>query len=349
MDLITEVELRLRPVVVMLATMMALSEIGLLSRSVTESGSSPIADVVAAAWGLPPGLAKWRRSSAAHVFVIHINDADQYLRFVPSAHRSYAEVAAAARLMRQLAERGVDVVQPVPSRRGMLAETIETQLDPMNAMLLTAAPGKQIDVDDLTIPLARSWGRALARLHRDGSDLGTDLPESFTQLAQVPDLFSDDPALAAAIAELVDRLRRLPRDPARYGLVHGDFELDNIAWDGDVATAYDFDDAARSWFAADIAFAVRDLTEGCGTPTRAHAHLFDAFIDGYRGLRPLDAAELETFSLFAGLHAAASMVGLAGVRDAGHRPDDPGWQINLRNKLDDFALHQRRIVLNAPH
>ena len=125
--------------------------------------------------------------------------------------------------------------------------------------------------------------------------------------------------------------------------------MDNIAWDGDVATTYDFDDAARSWFAADIAFAVRVLTDGTGTPTRAHTHLFDAFIDGYRGLRPLDAAELENFTLFAGLHAAASLVALAGVRDAGHRPDDPSWQINLRNKLDDYVLHHRRIVLSVAH
>jgi Ser/Thr protein kinase RdoA (MazF antagonist) len=339
--------LRRRLITTILTAMMPLSEIDLLSRSVAETGCSPVSDAVAAVWDVPPGLARWRRSSAAHVFEVHQGDADLYLRFVPSSHRSFDAVAAVARLMHQLSERGAYVVHPVPSTHGLIAETVETQLGPVHAMLLTAAPGHQIDLDELTTPRARDWGRALARLHQDGRDLGPRLPESFAQLAPVPDVFSDDPALTGAVADLVDRLRLVPRDSARYGVVHGDFELDNMAWDGDVATAYDFDEAARSWFAADIAFAVRDLTDGTGAPTGAHAHHFDAFIAGYRGLRPLDAEDLENLTLFAGLHAAASLLALAGVLDRGDRPDDPGWQISLRSKLEDYVLRQRGIVLSA--
>ena len=43
------------------------------------------------------------------------------------------------------------------------------------------------------------------------------------------------------------------RDRAAYGVVCGDFELDNLHWVGTEATAYDVDDAARSWYAADVA------------------------------------------------------------------------------------------------
>jgi Ser/Thr protein kinase RdoA (MazF antagonist) len=62
-----------------------------------------------------------------------------------------------------------------------------------------------------------------------------------------------DRQLATALGVLLDRLSRLPTDSDRFGATHGDFELDNLAWTGDRPTAFDFDEAARSWYLADIA------------------------------------------------------------------------------------------------
>lgn len=130
----------------------------------------------------------------------------------------------------------------------------------MHALVVEAALGEQLEVEDLGEAGVQSWGAALAALHEDATGAGGNLPEAFTELAEIPDRFADDPELVKAAACLADRVAGLPRDEARFGIVHGDFELDNLAWEDGRATAFDFDEAACSWYAADIAYALRDLT-----------------------------------------------------------------------------------------
>ena len=91
--------------------------------------------------------------------------------------------------------------------------------------------------------------------------------------------------------------------------MHGDFELDNLGWIGGSAVAYDFDEAARSWFVADIACAVRDLALlPARTPRSSEVELFAAFLNGYRQVRPLPEADLSHMPLFTAAHAACSTV-----------------------------------------
>ncbi|MQM27597.1 phosphotransferase enzyme family protein [Glycomyces albidus] len=319
--------------------MMPLIAIDELKRTVSDAWDSPVADEVAAAWGYPPGTAKWWRSSASHVFVLPDPDGKRYLRFVPDAYAGAERFAAVSAVMDRLAGAGADVVRPVPARSGALTATVPTPLGPMHAMVVEAAPGGERDVEDLTEAGARDWGRALAAVHRAAEGIDVALPEAFTELAKVPDRFAGDPALVAAAARLSDRLAGLPR--SGFGIVHGDFELDNLAWSGSRATAFDFDEAARSWYAADIAFALRDLTGPDGEPGAAHRGRFDAFLAGYRGMRPFGDDERAHLRLFAGVHAVCSLVRIAAaVEGAG----GDGWMGELRSSLDDLSRSHRKLA-----
>lgn len=315
--------------------MLPLSVIFELARGLDHAGHSPVADAVAAAWGHPPGSAAHRRSSASHVFTV--GDPDRpvgYLRFVPAADRSRTQVEAVADLMDRLSRSGLPVVGLVRSSTGNLVETVATPLGDMHATLVLPADGVQVDVEELTSERARAWGAALARLHHARLPTRIRLPIAFGELDRVT--FGGDPPLAAAVRRLTDRARRLPRGPERFGLVHGDFELDNLAWRGDTPTAYDFDEAAYSWFVADIGRAVRDLDL---TP------LFEAFLAGYRTVGPLQDGDLEWLPLFSALHAARELARLQPVLDAGTLPDSPAWLVRLRNRLENHLLRQRELVL----
>jgi Ser/Thr protein kinase RdoA (MazF antagonist) len=144
----------------------------------------------------------------------------------------------------------------------------------------------------------------------------------------------------AATDRIMRRLDALPRGQDRFGTVHGDFELDNLSWDADTAVAYDFDEAARSWFVADIAHAVRDLAH-----LPARADLFAAFLAGYRRIRPLPAPDLAHLPLFTAAHAACSAVRARLATDAG-QPSDPPWLGRRRAKLLAHAATQRDIAVN---
>jgi len=90
----------------------------------------------------------------------------------------------------------------------------------------------------------------------------------------------------------------------------------------------------------------RDLADPTGHPADEHRARFDAFIAGYRSLRPLDEQDIGHLPLFAGLHAAASMV---RIRRALGRPGqgEPGWMTELRGKLTEKARAHRQLVINT--
>lgn len=359
--------------------MLPLSKINELVGSVDADRSSPVADAVAAAWGHAPGAARFVRSSATHVFAVGAvavgavavgaDDAVAadgpcaYLRFAPATHRG--PMTGVAALMRQLSDDGLPVVAPIPSNDGDLVTIVPTPLGAMHAMAVAPAAGSVIDAGDLTERRARTWGAALATVHHGHSvspaSLAT-LPARFDQLtpaaercfdpARRPagdpagDSFAGDPPLSAAVRELTGRLAALPRHPGSFGLVHGDFELDNLAWHGDTVTAFDFDDAARSWFVADIAKAVIDLAPvPARTPRPGEAPLFAAFLAGYRDVGPLDDADLAHLPLFTALNAAVTLARLSTALDAGTSAADPGWLVRLRERLDEHAQQLRTDVL----
>jgi Ser/Thr protein kinase RdoA (MazF antagonist) len=325
--------------------MMPLTEIDRLKQTVSEAWDSPIADDVAAQWGYPAGTAKWWRSSASHVFVLPENGRRRYLRFVPDSYRGPKSLAAVAELMARLSDGGSAVVRPVAARSGALTVTVPTGLGAVHAMVVEPAPGADLDVGELTASQAWQWGRALARLHRDAAGFAAGLPESFGELPSVGALFADDAELVEATARLADVMRELPRCRDRWGVVHGDFELDNMAWEADGPIAYDFDEAALSWYAADIAYAVRDLTDHTGRPAPVHRARFDAFLDGYRSVRPFDDEDLGHLPLFAGLHAAASLVRI--TRALGEpAPGEPDGLGELRDDLTDMARAHRQLAID---
>ncbi|WP_158299862.1 contact-dependent growth inhibition system immunity protein [Glycomyces paridis] len=324
--------------------MMTLDMIDRLKQTVDERWESPVADLVAAAWGHPAGTAKWWRSSATHVFVLPDQEGKRYLRFAPDDRAD--AFAAVAALAARLADTGARVARPVPTTAGTLVATVATPLGFMQAMMVEAAPGEAFDAEELDEPGARAWGRALAEFHLAAADAKEPLPGPFA----TPPTFPDDPELAACAAALTAAARKLSREPARFGVVHGDFELDNLAWQDGTATAFDLDEAHRSWYAADIAFAVRDLCDHSGRPAPEHAERFAAFIDGYREARPLTADEIDMLPLFAGLHA---LTALGDIAAALGEPDaaEAAWKADLRAHLTALAADHRTLALDTarPH
>jgi Ser/Thr protein kinase RdoA (MazF antagonist) len=94
---------------------------------------------------------------------------------------------------------------------------------------------------------------------------------------------------------LRERLARFGSGPSRYGLVHADLRLANLLVDGDQTYVIDFDDSGWSWFLYDFGAAVSFFEHDPRIP-----ELTDAWVRGYRSVRPLaaeDEAEIATFVL----------------------------------------------------
>ena len=118
-----------------------------------------------------------------------------------------------------------------------------------------------------------------------------------------------------------------------FGLIHGDFELDNILWDAGKPGIIDFDDSAWYWFVADIAFALRDLFGDSADKVDLQNDLFLHFIEGYRRTRPIDQAELALNPLFLGVDNLALFAKLRRAMPPVNPTGELPWMAELRGKL----------------
>ncbi len=109
--------------------------------------------------------------------------------------------------------------------------------------------------------------------------------------------------LERACGKLSADLAAYGTGPDRFGLIHADLRLANLLVDGDRIGLIDFDDCGFGWFAFDFAAAISFHETDPSIPA-----LTDAWVEGYRGIAPLDAeteAMIPTFVMLRRLQLTA--------------------------------------------
>ena len=95
---------------------------------------------------------------------------------------------------------------------------------------------------------------------------------------------------AVKIAE--KRLQKYGKTRERYGLIHGDLNINNILVDGETLYVLDFDDCGFGWFLYDLSTAVLEYFGE--TMERSLETLLKGY-QKYRRLSKEDLEEMETF------------------------------------------------------
>ena len=290
--------------------MQPVGELVAVSKTVDYEGASPLALRIGRAWHA--ASARFLRSSANHVFVCDVG----VLRFRPG---DLTSVRRAAETVSRLAGAGASLAAPIPTAEGELAVSV----DGYAATMFAAISGRQFDEGSLTPDRARVWGTGLARLHATASRLSPEVPSWLDSVA----------AAAEALRHegILDDLQRLPSSEDLFGVVHGDPELDNVIWN-DEPVFVDLDDLSRSWFAADVAFALRDFVD---------SPLAERFVAGYREARPLSDEELAWLPLFRRAHALVTLARLQPVLAEPLVDDWPDWAKALHARVARVAADIR--------
>ncbi len=345
------------------------------------------------------------RISANAVYPFSYQDKVRFLRFAPVEEKREGQAEAEFAFLAWLDGNGYEAGQPVPSHGNRLLEVCATKWGPYQASVFEGVAGIRLDWSDLTDDAILAYGQALARLHELSSryePLPQNLPWSWEQvlewsleiLEQIPVLpagaFGPDSngipkndyetALKAAREEaknLRKLFQNLPMGPDSYGVVHYDFETDNVFWqqDSNRCVPIDFDDVMVHWHLADIAQALDSLREtvmekvesvlavsdepvqidsenrgksenpcihSAERVTMRQQEACDCFMTGYRSIRPISDEMLSftpVFLRFTALYGYARVVrSLSEVR-----PDEPGWMANLRKKLHQLMRERREI------
>ena len=269
-------------------------------------------------------LERYRLSPAAAAALCNVSENHTYRVDDPESGRAYAlrvhragyrtapEIESELQWIDALREDGaVDTCVPVPAPDGRRVVAVSAAgLGERNVVLFEWLPGVTPDPEgDAVIAGFRTLGAVSARMHaharawrrppgfvrphwdyertlgagghwgpwQNGLGMGREERRVLDRL---------DAVIAA-------RLEAYGQGPDRYGLVHADIRLANLLVDGDRVRVIDFDDSGFAWFMYDFATTVSFMEDHPRVP-----ELREAWLEGYRSVAPLDAAdeaELDTF------------------------------------------------------
>lgn len=300
--------------------MMKLSSMQLVGSTVGAglNGSCATAEEILECWDFDHGSLDAFRFSTNFVFTFRRQGIKQFLRFCPASERQVEHIQAETELLMMLANKGFQVAQPVASKSGNLVETVKTGLGTFHAVVFTALNGKHLQMDDLTQSQFREWGSALGRLHAACKECDVrylNRPSWMEHLDFIREhVASGELGLLQELESITTWTESLPCNEENFGLIHFDFELDNLCWDGNEIQMLDFDDCTHHWYVADIALALRDLFDD-GVDVDYEDFRLKAFLDGYRSWNPIDDALLKNFPMFLRLRKLLGYADLAKSLD----------------------------------
>ena len=274
--------------------------------SVTEQ----IDDLATAAllrYGLSPdATATLCNVSENHTYRVEDASGTYALRVHRPGYRTAHQIESELQWVDALREDGaVDTCVPVTAPSG---ERV-VDLGSHNVVLWEWLPGSEPDPEgDEVIAGFRTLGAVSARMHAHAR--AWTLPPGFDRPAWDFEhtlgaggywglwqdglgIGAEEHALLERLAATIEaRLRAYGQSSQRFGLIHADIRLANLLVDDGHVRVIDFDDSGFAWFMYDFATTVSFMEDHPRVP-----ELREAWLEGYRGVAPLDAddeAELDT-------------------------------------------------------
>lgn len=270
---------------------------------------------------------RWFRISSNAVYPFDRAGRLCFLRLSPAGEKDAGELRGEMDFLTYLNRCGYPAMRPVPAENGEAVLALDTPWGRWYASAFEGVPGKPLEDVPMTDDLAREYGAALGRLHtlsmayhppvkrRDHADVLTWIARTLLDLGAPRSLLAE----AEAVARLLDAM---PKTPEAYGLVHYDFEPDNVFWDGGACHVIDFEDGMRHFYAVDAVQALDELPEAFAP----------AFLRGYRGACPESAVREADFPLmrrFRDLYSCARLRCALSERPA----PEPDWMPTLVGRL----------------
>ena len=310
-----------------------------------------IAGKLADNWDHDQGSLFFFRASSNYIYKFKKDEKDHYLRFAINDERSMKQIESEIEFIGYLYAQGYPVSCPLKSKKGELIETVEHDGYVYYGSVFPGMAGMYPDYSKINDVYFENLGKSLAGLH--------NLSENFKPLNQRDDwkiwLDRSKTALSESVNEvtavtklekLVETFETLQVTENNFGLIHYDFEYDNLFFDKDSATfsVIDFDDCHYHWYVMDIVNAVNDIRDATGE--RCDKAL-DLFLSGYKSLRNIDGHIYNNSFLF---ERYSNLIKYARIKRSIHDSNfekDPDWLEELRPKLE-FMCEELLLDISLP-
>ncbi|MGG3836390.1 phosphotransferase [Paenibacillus dendritiformis] len=223
-------------------------------------------------------------------------------------YKPYEEQLEEVSWTNALYREGVGVAPAIPSCRGQIVELMPPK--DIIVVVYKAAPGIHLPRAEWNAEVLAELGRQIGRMHRITQSYEANHPlhhlgdwhdqEEYNFAKYIP---AEETAIRAIAANVLAEVKKLPRERATYGLIHGDLWLENILVDrGSSLTMIDFQDCEKHYYMYDMAVPLYSALEfsfaGAGNIRDYGRSIANALIEGYQEEHTLNPEMLKQLPLF---------------------------------------------------
>lgn len=284
-------------------------------------------------------MLNYNRISSNAVYPFQNGENTRLLRFAPSSEKHKNNILAELEFLRYLSYNQFPALKTVLSKIGEELVTAKTPWGEYYAEVFDKVAGVKMADTDFNESIMYEFGRTLGKLHKLSSKFVPVCKRwSYEDvLLWINSTLSDLPNQEQAIKEvelLHNYFTKIPKTSDTYGLVHYDFELDNVFYDDvmGVCNVIDFDDAMYHWYIMDIEQSLDSIKEDI-EPMKYELSS-KIFLEGYKSQYPVDdemLSILPVFRRFANLYSYTRVI-RASIEKW---ENEPKWLIDLRVRLDN--------------
>ncbi|MEG0308971.1 MAG: phosphotransferase [Clostridium sp.] len=275
-----------------------------------------------------------------------------FLRFAPAEEKSKESILAELDFLRFLRNSGSPAVDTILSKTGNELEVATTPWGIYYAVAFKEVCGKPLDEMPLTQDIIFGLGKSLGKLHKLSSEYvplnnkRNDWEKIMDWMDEVLSNFPDEIPARSELCMLKDYFLKLPATKDNFGIIHYDFEFDNVFYD-EITKTYspiDFDDAMYHWYALDIAQTFDSIEDEI--PEDQVSSATNQFIKGYRSEYDVSDDMLKLLPIF---RRYINLYGYVRVLRSIEEKwaNEPEWMANLRIKLDN-SLTRRKYTFSKP-
>lgn len=283
---------------------------------------------------------KYFRISSNAIYPFRNKEKSKLLRFAPVSEKGKDNILAELEFINYLNANQYPALKTVLSKKHEELVTAKTPWGEYYATVFDRVSGVQIEDTDFSDDIMFEYGKSLGRLHKLSSNFTPTYRRwSYEDvLSWIYDTLIELPNQKPALKE-VDLLRnyfsKLSKSPENYGLVHYDFDLDNVFYDEATHTCnvIDFDDSMYNWYVTDIEQTLDSIKKE--TDPMRYEHVKGCFLSGYRSEYSVTDEMLSLqpiFRRFANLYSYTRVL----RSSVEIWENEPEWLVDLRVKLDSF-------------
>lgn len=299
---------------------------------------------------------EYRRSATA--IYPFIDDGNVYiLRFSPEDEKSKSFIESELDYINYLRSAGINVPKTVTSRQGNTLETVVIDDVKYYANVFERVRGQRVDRIALDHSHYFKLGQSLGKLHlasekyrpSEGKRIRPDYKDKLkwaknVLISQYQNGQSCHEKALEVIEILESKLDYLPKGQEHFGLIHYDYDLDNIFYDDEKENVWiiDFDDAIYHWYYLDLLNFHDSLKDDL--PQKELEDAMRTFNEGYESVKSIDPsvkAYTELLKKYSECISYAAFV----YSTSEMTKNPPQWMLDIKKKLDHKMTSKRKLFV----